>query len=196
MDVIGAAFLLFLIMDPVGNVPAFLVLLKEVEPKRRIGVLLRELTFAYVVLLLFLLFGQKVLDLLSLEGESISIAGGIVLFIIALRMIFPGQGQLIEPVEGGPFLVPLAVPLVAGPSTIATLLLLVRSSPERLADWLLALTLAWVVTSAILLLSSSFYRFLGKRGLAAMERLMGMLLVVMAVQMFLDGLRGFLLEVK
>lgn len=193
MDIVGAAALLFLIMDPIGNVPVFLSALRQLPAARRRWVMLRELLFALLVLLAFLFAGQFLLDLLQLEQESISIAGGIVLFIIALRMIFPLRpGGLAEEIDGEPYFVPLAVPLIAGPSTIAALLLLVRSSPERLTEWLLALLLAWLATAAILLLSSGFYRLFKPRGLMAMERLMGMLLVVMAVQMFLNGVRDFL----
>lgn len=193
MDVLSAAFLLLLILDPIGNIPIFLALLKNVEPRRRRRVLLRELLFALLVLLGFLFAGQYLLDLLNLDQEAISIAGGIVLFLIALRMIFPpAHGAVAEELGGEPFLVPLAVPLIAGPSTIATLLLLVRGEPERLGEWLLALVLAWLATAVILLLANRVLRFLGPRGLLATERLMGMLLVVVSVQMLLNGLRDFL----
>jgi multiple antibiotic resistance protein len=195
MSTLAAAFLLFLILDPIGNVPVFLSILRAVPPERRRRVMLRELIFALIVLVVFLAAGQIVLDFLRLEQEAVSIAGGIILFIIALRMIFPvRRAMMADELDGEPFLVPLAVPLIAGPSTIATLLLLVRSAPDRLLDWLAALLLAWFGTLLILLSSSYFYRFLGPRGLTALERLMGMLLVVMAVQMFLNGLRDFLVD--
>lgn len=195
MSTLAAAFLLFLILDPIGNIPVFLSILRHVAPRRRRAVLLRELSFALAVLVGFLLAGQVVLDFLRLEQESISIAGGIILFIIALRMIFPAPRAMPDDdTAGEPFLVPLAVPLIAGPSTIAALLLLVRSEPHRLLDWLLALLLAWAGTVLILLSSGYVYRVLGARAVAALERLMGMLLVVMAVQMFLNGLRDFIIS--
>lgn len=195
MSTLAAAFLLFLILDPIGNIPVFLSILRHVAPHRRRAVLLRELSFALAVLVGFLLAGQVVLDFLRLEQESISIAGGIILFIIALRMIFPAPRAMPDDdTAGEPFLVPLAVPLIAGPSTIAALLLLVRSEPHRLLDWLLALLLAWAGTVLILLSSGYVYRVLGARAVAALERLMGMLLVVMAVQMFLNGLRDFIIS--
>ena len=193
MEVLSSAILLLLILDPVGNIPVFLAILKNVEPRRRRRILLRELCFALLVLVGFLFAGQFLMDLLHLEKEAISIAGGIILFIIALRMIFPPpHSALAEELDEEPFLVPLAVPLIAGPSTIATLLLLVQGAPERLMQTLLALLLAWLATAAILLLSNGFLRLLGPRGLMATERLMGMLLVAMAVQMFLNGIRDFL----
>lgn len=193
MDLLSAIVTLFLIMDPLGNVPLFLSALKAVTPERRPRVILRELVFAYGILLACLFLGDATLRLLGLEQETISVAGGIVLFLIALRMIFPAasHGDR-EPVEEEPFLVPLAVPLVAGPSTLAALLLLQRTSPGETMWLVLALTVAWVLSGVILLASPFFYRALGDRGLIAMERLMGMLLVMIAVQMFLNGVRTFL----
>jgi multiple antibiotic resistance protein len=156
-------------------------------------VLLREIGFAYGVLVTFLLVGEYLLRFLGLEQQAVSIAGGIVLFLISLRMIFPGEGGLAGPsLEGEPFIVPLAIPLVAGPSTLATLLLLQSATPSSMGHLILALTIAWGVTGAILLSSTFLYRVLGKRGLIAMERLMGMLLVMVAVQMLLNGVRVFM----
>jgi multiple antibiotic resistance protein len=188
----SAVVTLFLVMDPLGNVPVFLSVLKAVDPERRRAVLLRELAFAYLVLLAFLFAGSSLLRFLGLQPEAVSIAGGIVLFLIALRMIFPGEGTLSgEPLDGEPFVVPLAIPLIAGPSALATVLLLSRttSSPPLL---IVAVTIAWLVTGAILLSSTFLYRILGKRGLTAMERLMGMLLVMLAVQMLINGVRTLL----
>lgn len=193
MEIFTAATTLFLIMDPLGNVPVFVSLLKNVAPERRRIVLIRELVIAYVVMLIFLLLGQHLLKFLNLKQESISIAGGIVLFLIALRMIFPQEGGIMgEQTDDEPFIVPLAIPMVAGPSTLAALLLMAQSTPTRMSSWVLALTAAWIVTALILLASPIFFRLLRQRGLTAMERLMGMLLVMMSVQMFLDGLAKYL----
>lgn len=193
MDVLSAIVTLFLVMDPLGNVPLFLSVLKAVPAARRQRVLLRELLVAYVVLVLFLLMGNALLRFLGLEQEAVRIAGGIVLFLIALRMIFPGQGSLTEgTLEGEPFIVPLAIPLVAGPSTLATLLLLDRTVPSSTLTLLVVVTVAWALGGAILLSSTFLYRALGERGLVAMERLMGMLLVMVSVQMLMDGIATFL----
>ena len=193
MDLLSAVVTLFLVMDPLGNVPLFLSILKTVAPERRRIVLLREIGFAYVVLVTFLLVGDYLLRFLALEQQAVSIAGGIVLFLISLRMIFPGEGGLAgPPLEGEPFVVPLAIPLVAGPSTLATLLLLQSATPASDARLILALTIAWGVSGAILLSSTFLYRVLKERGLIAMERLMGMLLVMVAVQMLLNGVRVFM----
>ena len=186
------AITLLLIMDPLGNIPPFLSALKGVEAGRRRKVLMREIMIAYVVLLAFLFAGKYVLRLLSLQEETISIAGGIVLFLIALRMVFPTAEAARDTLEGEPLIVPLAIPLIAGPSTLASLLLLQQSSPNSTVPLFIALTLAWFVTAIILLSSTILYRLLKERGLIALERLMGMLLVMLAVQMFINGVAKFM----
>lgn len=192
-NTLSAGILLFLIMDPLGNIPLFLSLLKNVAPQRRRRVLLRELLIALGVLFAFLLGGQYILKLLQLKQESVSIAGGIVLFLIGVRMIFPPREGLFGAVgEGEPFIVPMAIPSVAGPSTMAALLLLTNTQPGRLWQWSLALFLAWLATAAILLSATYLFRWLGESVLTALERLMGMLLVALSVQMFLGGVAAYL----
>ena len=191
MKIFFNAITLLLVMDPLGNVPPFLAVLKHVQPERRRQVLVREILIAYAVLLVFLFFGKYLLQLLSLQEETISIAGGIVLFLIALRMVFPSDRPTNETLAGEPFLVPLAIPLVAGPSTLAMLLLLQSSLNGTLQLWA-SLTLAWAVTAVILLSSTILYRLLRERGVIAIERLMGMLLVMLAVQMFINGVAKFM----
>jgi len=197
MDLISAFVLLFVVMDPLGNIPIFLSELDRVSQARRYRVLIRELVLALVILFAFLLCGQYVLAFLHLSQYSISVAGGIVLFLIALKMIFPvsrtrDEADLDDDDE--PFLVPLAVPLVAGPSAMAILLLLTTGQPDQLGLWSLALFLAWAATALILMMAPLIQRLLGKRGLIATERLMGMLLVAISVQMFLQGISQFLAE--
>ena len=192
MRIFFNAITLLFIMDPLGNIPPFMSALKKVEAERRRKVLLREILIAYVVLLTFLFAGKYILRLLSLQEETISIAGGIVLFLIALRMVFPREEPARDTLRGEPFIVPLAIPLIAGPSTLASLLLLQQSSPHSTLQLFLALTLAWLVTAVILLSSTVLYRLLRERGLIALERLMGMLLVMLAVQMFINGVAKFI----
>ena len=193
MDLWSAALLLFLIMDPLGNVPLFLSLLKDLPPQRRRIVLVRELLIALGVLFAFLFGGGFILELLKLEQEAVSIAGGIILFLIGIKMIFPSpEGMFGETPGGEPFIVPMAIPLVAGPSTVAVLLLLGGQDPGRLGEWSLALLIAWAGTAAILFSSTALYRWLGMRTLTAVEKLMGMLLVALSVQMLLDGLSSYL----
>ena len=194
MDILSAGLTLLLIMDPLGNVPLFLSVLKTVKDEtRRQKILIRELFFALLVLLLFLFAGEYLLQWLNLRQEAVSIAGGIVLFLISLRMIFPTEkGIMGEMPEGEPFFVPLAVPLLAGPSTLAMLILLARSQPERIFEWLAAVLGAWAVTCLIMLSSNKLNKLFGKRGLIAVERLMGMVLVAISVQMLMDGITTYL----
>jgi multiple antibiotic resistance protein len=184
---------LLLMMDPFGNVPVFLAVLRPVPPLRRRIVILREVLIAYAILFACVFVGDYGLRLLGLQTESVSIAGAIVLFLIAVRMVFPTQDAASGEVpEREPFIVPLAVPLFAGPSALAALLLLQQQTPGETVSLLLAMTIAWAISSIILLSSTFFHRVLGDQGLSAAERLTGMVLVMIAVQMFLDGLKAFL----
>ena len=192
MTIASAALLLFLILDPLGNVPVFLSLLRGLPPQRQRIVLARELLIALVVLMLFLWGGKYALELMHLREESVSIAGGIVLFLIGLRMIFPPpEGLMGEIPDGEPFIVPMAIPLVAGPSGMAAVMLLGSQDPGRMGDWTLALVLAWLGTAALLFSATFLYKVLGMRVLVAVERLMGMLLVAISVQMLLDGVATY-----
>ncbi len=193
MSVASAALLLFLILDPLGNIPVFLSLLRGLPPRRQRLVLGRELLIALVVLMLFLWCGKYALDLMHLRQESVSIAGGIVLFLIGIRMIFPPpEGLMGEIPDGEPFIVPMAIPLVAGPSGMAAVILMGSNDPSRLTDWSVALLVAWAGTAAILFSATYLYRWLGQRVLTAVERLMGMLLVAISVQMLMDGIATYL----
>ncbi|MCW4453832.1 YhgN family NAAT transporter [Flavobacterium sp. MXW15] len=193
MTILSAALLLFLILDPLGNIPVFLSLLKPLAPRRQRIVLVRELLIALVVLMGFLWGGKYALELMHLRQESVAIAGGIVLFLIGIRMIFPRPEGLMGAVpDGEPFIVPMAIPLVAGPSGMAAVMLMGSNEPTRLGDWSLALLIAWGATAAILMLAPLLYKLLGARALTALERLMGMLLVAISVQMFLDGIGTYL----
>ncbi|HJU76239.1 MAG TPA: MarC family protein [Gemmatimonadaceae bacterium] len=189
MSLLSAAVLMFFVMDPLGNVPLFLAALRNVAPARQRRVIARELIVALLILVFFLFAGQYILDVLHVSATALRISGGVVLLLIALRMIFPTPDRpLREDVSGEPFIVPLAVPYTAGPSALATELLLVSREPERWPVWLGAVLIAWVATAAILYSATGVSRFLGERGLIAIERLMGMLLITVAVQMLLDGL--------
>jgi multiple antibiotic resistance protein len=189
MDTWSAAITLFLIMDPLGNLPVFMSVLKSIEPKRRRIVLARELLFSLIIMFTFLFSGQAVLDFLNVRQESVSIAGGIILFLIGLKMIFPQPGGITGLTSGEePFIVPLAIPMVAGPSVLAALILLANQDHSRMLDWSMALGAAWLASATILMLSSTFHRILGERGLTAIERLMGMILIMISIQMLLDGI--------
>ena len=196
-EIVSVAVTLFFIMDPLGNVPVFNAILSDFESKRRSKIVARELFLALVILFLFLFSGNAMLGFLGLSQSSLSIAGGILLFILSLRMIFPKTTSRDE-IEGSddPFLVPLAVPMIAGPSTIAILLLLSSSQPGRIAEWSISLFMAWLATTVLLVASPQLMRVLGKRGARALERLMGMILVILATQMLLNGIRDFIVSLE
>lgn len=197
MDTFSAAVMLFLIMDPLGNLPVFLSILKHIDPKRRRKVMIRELLFSLAIMMVFLFVGQQILSFLNLRQEAVSIAGGIILFLIAIKMIFPGPGGVTGLAAGEePFLVPMAIPMIAGPSILASLLLLANQAPGRMLDWSLALFMAWGASAVILMFYEVFNKLLGERGLTAVERLMGMLLVMISVQMLLDGVHHYLAVVQ
>jgi MarC family membrane protein len=191
MTVLSAALLLFLVLDPFGNVPFYLSALQQVPPARQTRVVVRELLFALVALVGFLFCGRFVLGVLSISEPALTTAGGIILFLIAVRMIFPPAHPGSEVIEGEPFIFPLAVPYVAGPSALAAVMFLTSREPERWPEWLAAVFAAWLATGVILFLASTLRRRLGQRGLIAAERLMGMVLVTMAVQMLMNGLHDF-----
>jgi multiple antibiotic resistance protein len=197
MDPISAAILLAIIMDPLGNIPVFHALLGRYPRGQRLRIIGRELAIAYLVLAFFLASGDIVLRYLGLEQPALGIAGGVVLFIIALRMVFPDQ-VAVEPRERHeePFIVPLAVPMIAGPSALAAVLLLVSREPDRFWTWLGALTAAWCVSAAILVASGILMEKLGPRALRALARLTGMLLIMMAVQMLMDGVTAYIANLR
>lgn len=192
MTLYSIAFTLILVMDPLGNVPVFLSILSTVSPARRKKIILRETFIAFIVLTLFLFFGRYILEGMRISDPALSIAGGIILFLISLRMIFPHENEEARTKQiGEPFIVPLAIPLVAGPSTMALIMLLPNQLPGHTGLIFLALFCAWFVSTLILVFSDYFGKILGERGLIALERLMGMILTTMAVQMFLTGVAQF-----
>ncbi len=188
IQLLSTAFALFLLMDPIGNVPIFISVLKGIDPKRHQYIIFRELVFALLIIIAFNFLGDLLLEFLHVEQATLLIAGGIILFIIALKMIFPGKRDPdvdITP-DKEPFIVPLAIPLVAGPAVLAAVMLY---SHEQYSEWITvgAIILAWLASTVILLSASYLKRLLGSRGLVACERLMGLLLILISVQMFLSG---------
>lgn len=192
-DIVSTSVTIFLIMDPFGNIPVFNSVLSKLDHRRRSIVVARELLIALLILFGFLLSGNAIMNFLGLTQPSLSIAGGVLLFLISLRMIFPAEKVAEDNEEmDDPFIVPLAVPLIAGPSTIAVLLLLSSNQPERLTEWSVALLLAWIGATILLVASPFLLKIIGSRGSRALERLMGMILVILSIQMLLDGIRSFM----
>jgi len=192
-EVFSAAVLLTLVIDPFGNVPLVVAAMRRVPPARRARVVLRECAAAYTLLLAFLFGGQAFLRLLHLSETSLGIAGGVILFMIALRMVFPRpEGIFGDLPNNEPFLVPLAVPSIAGPSALATVLLMASRDPAKIGQWVLALTVAMAVTTLVLVAAHRLQEILGERLVLAFERLMGLVLTALAVEMLLDGVRTFI----
>lgn len=192
MTLYAATLTLILVMDPLGNIPIFISILNAVDEKRRAKIIIRESLIAFLILTIFLLIGQNILNGLHITEPALGIAGGIILFLIALRMIFPEhESSQRERQIGEPFVVPLAIPLLAGPSALATVQLFVSSAPDKMPIWFFAILIASLVSTGLLLIANHIKKFLGQKGLIAVERLMGMLLTTIAVQMFLSGIERF-----
>lgn len=192
MDFIATTLLLFLVFDPLGNIPLYLSQLKLVPEERRRYVALRELCIAYLVLVFFFFAGAGFMKLLALDLAAVRIAGGVVLFLIALHLVFPSGNDLFS--EAGhtrePLIVPLAVPAVAGPGALSVVLLLRETNPDATLTLFGSLTAAWLISAVILASASRLHRILRDEGVLAVERLMGLVLVIIAVQMFIDALRS------
>ena len=187
----SATILLVLITDPVGNIPIFANALKHVSPERRPWVILREILIAFVLLLTFMFVGERFLQVMNLSELALQIGGGVILFLIALRMVFPPP-QTADPEQmEEPLIVPLAVPAVAGPSALATVLLLVSQQPERRMEWIAALCVTMAVSAVVLVSAERIQRVIGSRLVVAVERLMGLVLVSVAIEMMLRGIKTF-----
>ena len=191
MDLLALAVTLFLVLDPFGNAAIFHAVLAKIPEERRRRILVRELLFSLVILLGFLFVGKYLLAFLGVRPATLSISGGILLFLIALGMVFPTRSMLGESADEEPFIVPLAVPLIAGPSSIALILLTASKYPLQIASIAIAVTVAWLVSAVILYFSPALLRLLGTKGTRALERLMGLLLILVSVQMFLDGVSSY-----
>ena len=193
MAFLSTTILLFLVIDPIGDIPIFLAALRLVPEADRLRVVLRECLIGFTVLLLFLFFGPLFLQAFHLSLPALGISGGIILFLIALRMIFPTADPLFGEGEssGEPLLFPLAIPTIAGPSAMATVLLLVSREPKQVWVILAALAVAMALSTLILAFAGTIAGWVGRRVMTASERLMGLLLTAVAVEMLLQGIRTF-----
>jgi MarC family membrane protein len=191
---LSATILLIVITDPLGNTPLFLSSLKRVKPERRLRVISRECAIAFVVLLVFLLFGKQVLGVLHLSADTLRVAGGVILLLIAINMIFPGSGAKMggDEGDGEPFIVPIAIPLISGPSAMVTAILIGASDPSRMLQWVGALAVTMLVTFVVFLGSTRLEKVLGHRVIAAIERLMGLVLTAVAVDMLMGGFASYI----
>ncbi|TEW50668.1 MarC family protein [Psychromonas algicola] len=193
--IFSTAVLIFFILDPLGSVPLLLSILKNIDKKRHSKIIIREMLIGLFILLTFLFFGEQFLGLFHLQPQAITISGGIIFFVIALKMIFPnpdGSDLFSSKIGDEPMVVPIAMPMIAGPAALATLLVLAKTNAEHTGSLFLSLLIAWVFAAIVLLCSTRLYKILKAKGLKALERLMGMLLLIMSVQMFIDGIRSLL----
>ena len=195
-DIISAIITLTLVMDPLGNIPLFISVLKNVKESRRKKIIIRELFIALGFMLFFLLFGKWIVKFFSLNMIALSISGGIILFLIALSMIFPSKENSIVDTKEEPFIVPLAIPLVSGPSVLSMILIYNMKDPGNLGIWVLIIFIAWIINVLILLMSSRIANLLGEKGMNAIERLVGMILITIAVGMILNGIKEFFTTLK
>jgi MarC family membrane protein len=193
-DFLQALILLILVTDPFGNIPIFVSALSHVSPERRWIVVVRECAIAFFLLLIFMFFGKVFLDALHLSEVSLRIGGGVILFLIALRMVFPQPGGVFGEVEGDsePFIVPLAIPALAGPSSLATVLLFSSNTSVHVSIHIAALVAVALVWLVVLLSAERMQRVLGDKAMTAVERLMGLILTAMAVEMLLAGIRDYI----
>lgn len=190
-EFLSAVILLTLVTDPFGNVPIVNAMMAGVPESRRRLVILRECGLAFALLLLFLFAGQSFLALMHLSQTSLSIAGGVILFMISIRMVFGKAVGAAGDVKREPFIVPLATPLIAGPSALATVMLMATKDPARIGMWAAAVTVTMAICTVILVAGASLHRLLGDAVMEALERLMGLILTAIAVEMLLGGIREF-----
>jgi MarC family membrane protein len=192
IEILSAIILLTLVTDPFGNVPLVNAMLAGVAPARRRLVIVRECAIAFVILMAFMLGGHKFLEVMHLSETSLSIAGGVILFMIAIRMVFAHpEGAFGPQSQGEPFIVPLAVPLIAGPSALATVMLMATREPAKLGMWAVAITVTMLLAALVLVAGDRLQRWLGERAMQAVERLMGLILTAIAIEMLMSGIREF-----
>lgn len=191
-EFLSAVVLLALVTDPFGNVPIVNAMLAGVPSPRRRTIILRECAIAFAILMAFMLGGHKFLEVMHLSETSLSIAGGVILFMIAIRMVFAHpEGAFGVAAAGEPFIVPLAVPLIAGPSALATVMLMATREPSKLGMWAVAITVTLALAAVVLLAGERLQRRMGEHAMQAVERLMGLILTAIAVEMLLGGIRAF-----
>lgn len=192
-SIFALSFSFFLLMDPIGNVPLYITILDPIPQQRRKKIIIREMMISLFIILLFAFLGEGILNLLKITPSTLSISGGILLFLIAIKMIFSSESaeNPIFESKKEPFIVPLAVPLVAGPSILAAVMIYAKKE-QSLAILVLSILIAWIASFIILILSDELRKILKENALLALQRLMGLILTLIAVEMFMEGLELFL----
>ncbi|MGK5594945.1 MAG: MarC family protein [Parachlamydiaceae bacterium] len=191
MTLFSIAFMLFLIMDPVGNVSSYLNLVNELPRKRQRWIVIREMLIALAFMLLFNAIGEYIFNILQISHTVVRLSSGLILFLVAIKILFPSvDSPRANLPKGEPFVIPLAIPLIAGPSLLATIMLYAHEIPG-VSLMVGAIFLAWLAASVVLLASPYLKKALGNNGLMACERLMGMILILLAIQRFAEGVQLF-----
>ena len=186
MSFMTLVILIFILLSSYAQIPVFMSMLKHLEPKQQKKAILREMFFALIILLIFISFGPKVLDIIGIKQPILGITGGGLLLIIALNMIFPKESSSTQGLpHHEPFIVPLAMPCIAGPGTITTLMVLTDKEGILMASS--ALFLAWIPSTLLLLAAPYIKRYFGEKGLIAIERLGGMIIALIGIQMAAIG---------
>jgi multiple antibiotic resistance protein len=191
MSLFDITLVLLLIMDPIGSICAYQSLVKELDPKRQNWIIFREMLIALAVMIGFNYLGEHIFNILELSETTVRLSSGVILFLIAIKILFtaPDSPRANLP-KGEPFIFPLAVPLIAGPALMATIMLYAHLEPYE-SIMLAAILIAWLISVAVLFFSRQIKNVLGQNGLMALERLIGMVLVLLAVQRFLEGVLLF-----
>lgn len=195
--IIATAGALLLVMDPPGNAPVVQGLMQHIEPRRRMRIMVREMFIVLGLLLLFFFLGEEILKWLGLSNGSLNLTGGIMLFLIAVGMVFPtvpSRTRSTDPVGEEPFIVPIAMPLIVGPAVISLVMMQAAMAyyGNMLAEGIIAMLLAWFASSVLMLFSGKILDCLGEKGTVALTRLMGTILVMIAVQMLLNGITEYI----
>jgi len=191
MNLFTLTIILFLIMDPIGNISSFLSLLKDLPKQKRRKIIIREMLIALAAMLTFNFLGEYIFYVLEISDTTVKLASGVILFLVAVKILFPSIDSLRANLPAGePFITPLAIPLIAGPSLLATVMLFARLEPSQ-TTMLSAIFISWALAISILLLGSRLQRVISSNGLMACERLMGMVLIMLAIQRFAEGLQQF-----
>lgn len=188
---LSIAFTLFLVIDALGTLPAYLAQISDLKPKQAIFVAIRELLIALALMVSFLYVGLFVLDLLGVSKTTVELSGGVVLFLIALRLIFSHEEYGNRWKKGRPFIVPIATPLLAGPSFFAAITIFGKSETSNDLV-ILATIVAWALSALIYLFGRPIYNLVKDRGLLACQRLMGLLISLISVQMILQGIKDLI----
>lgn len=191
--IIQVAVSLFFVLDPIGNVPIIATILKNKEGRKKQWIIFRESFFALLLMVIFLFFGPVILKYMGIDQSSMDMAGGVVLFLIALRMSFPTKDSEDEHTNLNidPFFVPIAIPLIAGPGVLGMVMLTARLTNNTVWSFV-SLLIAWAASTIILLCSGGISRIMGVRGMMAVQRLMGLALTAMSVHMFMIGFKTFM----